>query len=161
MTTQPTEVVTRRDQLTISGPVLREFTGKFHNIEFTVEQGRAKSKLQFTEVEVHSTLAEYPHPTAELLMNRTGPNNKPPSDRSPWGRLLISCDEQGYEDIMELVGRTLRLRAHENLIEENKERNQEAGSFLSWSVIEVDGVNNRQAEDAADSDPTSEPDNPK
>ena len=35
--TQPHNIVTRWDQVTISGPVVREFTGKFINMEFPVE----------------------------------------------------------------------------------------------------------------------------
>ena len=55
--TQQHEVVTRRDQLAISGPVFREFIGKLANMEFPIENNRAKSKIQFTEMNVIDAVA--------------------------------------------------------------------------------------------------------
>lgn len=139
------EVVTRRDQLAVSGPVFREFTGKLADMEFPIENNRAKSKLQFTEMHVIEAVAHYPHPTGEIIMNRTGRNGGRPSDRSPWGRLLISADNQGYPDMLELLSRTLHMKASEEIIEADPENNRAAGSFLVWDILAVDGADNRQA----------------
>jgi len=149
--TQP-HVVTRRDQLAVSGPVFREFTGKLVNMEFPVENQRAKSKLQFIEMNVIQSVAAYPHPTGEIVMNRTSANGGQPSDRSPWGRLLVSADEQGYPDILELLQKTLHMVSHEQKIEANPERQQEAGSFITWEIVSVDGVDHR----TPDAPPVSE-----
>lgn len=156
--TQPNAVVTRRDQLAVSGPVFREFTAKLANMEFPIENQRAKAKLQFTEMKVFETVAPYPHPTGEITLNRTGNNGARPSDRSPWGRLLISADEQGFPDLLELMGHVLHIKAHEQKIEANPERGQEAGSFLTWEILAVDGTDRRpQPEDASNPAP-AEPD---
>ena len=146
--TQPHEVVTRRDQLALSGPVFREFTGKLANMEFPVENNRAKTKLQFTEMNVIRAIATYTHPAGEIVMNRTSPRGGQPSDRSPWGRLLISSDEQGYPDIVELLGHTLHMNSREQKIEADAERGREEGSFLVWEVLSVDGVDSRLPPDA-------------
>ncbi len=152
--TQPSEVVTRRDQLAVSGPVFREFTGKLANMEFPVENGRGRAKLQFTEFKVIHTIAPYPHPAGELTFNRTGLNGARPSDRSPWGRLLISSDEQGFPDVLELIGHTLHMIAHEQQIQANPEQGREAGSFLTWEILTIDGEDRRpQPEDASDPAP--------
>jgi hypothetical protein len=147
--TQPHEVVTRRDGLAISGPVFREFTGKLANMEFPIENNRAKTRLQFTEMNVIRSVAAYTHPAGELVMNRTSGKGGQPSDRSPWGRLLISCDEQGYPDIMELLNKTLHMNSFDQIIEANAERNQEAGSFLIWTILSVDGVDSRPTPEEA------------
>lgn len=158
--TQPNEVVTRADQLAFSGPVFREFTASLVNIEFPVENGRAKSKLQFTGMNVIDSIAPYPHPAGEIVMNRTGQNGARPSDRSPWGRLLLSSQEQGYPDILELLGKTLHILAHEQKIEANAERGTEAGSFLTWEILSVNGVDARATEATptleTESDPKAE-----
>lgn len=152
-------VVTRRDQLAISGPVFREFKGKLANMEFPIENNRPKAKIQFVDMEMIQAVAHYPHPTAEIVMNRTGQNGKPPSDRSPWGRLLISSDEQGYPDFLELMNHTLHMKASEEIIEADPENNRAAGSFLVWDILSVDGVDNRSdipedgASVASDNDP--------
>ena len=142
--TSPHEVVTRRDQLAISGPVFREFTGRLVNMEFPIENNRAKAKIQFTEMNVIEAVAHYPHPTGEIVMNRSGRNGGRPSDRSPWGRLLISADEQGYPDLLELMTHTLHMKASEEIIEADPENNRAAGSFLVWDILAVDGVDNRK-----------------
>ena len=149
--TQP-HVVTRRDQLAVSGPVFMEFSCKLVNMEFPVENQRAKSKLQFIEMNVIQSVAAYPHPTGEIVMNRTSANGGQPSDRSPWGRLLVSADEQGYPDILELLQKTLHMVSHEQKIEANPERQQEAGSFITWEIVSVDGVDHR----TPDAPPVSE-----
>jgi hypothetical protein len=158
--TQPHEVVTRRDQLAISGPVFREFIGKLASMEFPIENNRPKTKLQFTEMQVIKTVAAYPHPTGEIVMNRTNPKGGQPSDRSPWGRLLISCDEQGYPDILELLNHDLHMVASENTIDADPERGREAGSFISWTIVAVDGTDNRapaEPETPADTAVTPDP----
>lgn len=141
--TQPHEVVTRRDQLAITGPVFREFTGKLANMEFPIENNRAKTKLQFTELKVIRSVAPYVHPAGELVMNRTSSRGGQPSDRSPWGKLLISSDEQGYPDILELLNHTLHMSSHEQTIDADPANNREAGSFLIWEIESVDGVDSR------------------
>lgn len=141
--TQQHEVVTRRDQLAVSGPVFREFVGKLVNMEFPIENARAKAKLQFTEMQVIHTIAPYPHPTGELVMNRTSQNGGQPSDRSPWGRLLVSSDEQGYPDIIELLTHILHMLSHEQTIDADPARGREAGSFITWEIVAVDGADNR------------------
>ena len=141
--TQPHEVVTRRDQLAISGPVFREFRGTLANMEFPIENGRAKAKLQFTDMDVIEAVAHYPHPTGEIVLNRTGQNGSRPSDRSPWGRLLISSDQQGYPDFLELLTHTIHMKAFEEKIEATPEQNRQAGSFLVWEILDVDGDDNR------------------
>ena len=146
--TQQHEVVTRRDQLSISGPVFREFTAKLNNMQFPIENNRAKTHLEFTEMNVIHAVAAYPHPTGEIIMNRTGQNGKPPSDRSPWGRLLISADEQGYPDMLELINHTLHMVATEEKIDatvdDAGQETRAAGSFLVWDILDVDGVDNRK-----------------
>lgn len=154
--TQPHEVVTRRDQLAVTGPVFREFKGKLANMEFPIENNRAKTKLQFTEMDVIKSVAAYTHPAGEIVMNRTSSKGGQPSDRSPWGILLISSDEQGYPDILELMNKTLHMVSSERIIEANAERNQEAGSFLVWTIASVDGVDNRPSPEAAGDSDTSE-----
>jgi len=151
--TQPLGVVTRRDQLAVTGPVFRDFTAKLMNMEFPVENDRPKTKLQFTEMNVHKSVAAYPHPTGELVMNRVSQNGGQPSDRSIWGRLLISSDEQGYPDILELIGHTLHMVSSENTIEADAKRGTEAGSFITWKIVAVDGVDNRQIEETVESTP--------
>ena len=152
---QPQEVVTRRDQLAVSGPVFREFTGKLANMEFPIESGRAKAKLQFTEMNVIVAVAPYPHPVGELSFNRTGANGKQPSDRSPWGRLLVSSDEQGYPDLMELMNHTLHMKATQVDVPANTERGTEAMSFLNWEILSVDGKDARpQPGDVSDPAPS-------
>ncbi len=141
--TSPNQVVTKREDLTISGVVFREFTGKLVHMDFPIENGRAKSKLQFTEVNIIKTLAPYLHPACEIVMNRTGAKGEKPSDRSVWGRLIIASDEQGYPDIMELIDKTLHMEAAENTIEANAERGVEAGSFITWNILSVDGKDSR------------------
>ena len=160
--TSPNQVVTKREDLTITGVVFREFTGKLVHMEFPMESGRAKSKLQFTEVDIIKTLAPYPHPACEIVMNRTGAKGEKPSDRSVWGRLLISCDEQGYPDIMELEGKVLHMIAAENTIEANAERGTDAGTFISWGILSVDGVDSRSTpEDGVAPTVAEEPADPK
>lgn len=146
--TQPHEVVTRRDQLATSGPVFREFTGKLANMEFPIENNRAKTKLQFTELKVIRTVAPYTHPAGEIVMNRTSSRGGQPSDRSPWGRLLISADEQGYPDILELLNHTLHMSSREQVIAADESAGREAGSFLTWEILSVDGIDNRLQPDA-------------
>lgn len=156
--TQPNDVVTRRDQLAVSGPVFREFKAKLANMEFPIENNRAKAKLQFTEMNVIEAVAPYPHPAGEITLNRTGANGGRPSDRSPWGRLLVSSDEQGYPDLLELIGHTLHIQAIEQKIEADPERGREAGSFLNWIILSVDGVDKRpQPEDASNPAPAADP----
>ncbi len=150
------EVVTRRDQLAISGPVFREFIGKLANMEFPIENNRAKAKIQFTEMNVIQAVAHYPHPTGEIVMNRSGRNGGRPSDRSPWGRLLISADDQGYPDFLELMTHILHMKAAEEIIEADPENNRAAGSFLVWDILAVDGVDNRAASTPPDSPDVAE-----
>ena len=156
--------VTTREGLAVSGPVFREFKGKLANIEFTVENGRPKGCLQFTEMDVIRSVAAYPHPTGEIKMNRTGQNGAKPSDRSPWGRLIIDSDEQGYPDLMSLIDQTLHMNAIENKIEANADRGTEAGSFISWEILSVNGEDNRPKDGdvpAADASGTAGGDDPK
>jgi len=155
------EVVTRRDQLAISGPVFREFTGKLANMEFPIENNRAKAKIQFTEMNVIQAVAHYPHPTGEIVMNRSGRNGARPSDRSPWGRLLISADDQGYPDFLELMTHTLHMKASEEIIDADPENNRTAGSFLVWDILAVDGVDNRVASAPDGTAPPAEDADPK
>jgi hypothetical protein len=156
--TQPHEVVTRIDQVTFSGTVLREFTAKLVDMEFTVEGGQPKSKLQFAEVQVHDCIAPYPHPAAELVMNRANRKGEV-SDLGPWGALIVSSNIQGYPDLMELKGKTLRLLAHHHKIEADEKRGQSEGSFLTWEILSVDGVDSRPTiEDSIAATPASDGD---
>jgi hypothetical protein len=123
--------------------VFREFKGDLVGMTFPVENNRPKSKLQFANVEIIKTVAAYLHPTAEIVMNRTSRNGGAPSDRSPWGKLIISSDEQGYPDIIDLKGHRLHMQATEQNIPADPERNQEAGTFLTWNILSVDSVDRR------------------
>lgn len=140
--TQPNEVVTRKDQLTFSGVVFREFIAKLSGMEFPVENGQPKTHIQFVDMKIIRTIAPYPHPAAEIVMNRANKAGKT-SDLSPWGRLIISSDDQGYPDIVELIGKELHMNASEKIIEADPERGREAGSFIVWEILSVDGVDNR------------------
>ena len=155
--TQPHTPVTRADQLSFSGPPFREFTGKLVDIEFPIERQRPKSKLQFTEMKVLRTIAPYPHPAGELSFNRTGRNGEAPSDRSPWGRLILSSQAQGHPDILDLVGHTLHITSSEQKIDADPETGREAGSFLYWDIVAVDGHDARPKPVDA-SNPVSVPD---
>lgn len=140
--TQPHDIITRADQVTYYGAVFTEFYGKLADMEFPVENGRPKTRLQFVEMEIKKTKAPYPHPAAEIVMNRA--NNKGQvSDRGPWGMLLISSRDQGYEDITELVGKTLHMIASEKKIDADESRGTSEGSFTVWEILSVDGTDNR------------------
>ena len=143
------EVVTRVDQLTFSGVVFTEFKGKLVDMEFPIENGTPKTKLQFVEMNVIKTKAPYLHPAAEIVMNRASKRNGEfiTSDRGPWGCLIVSSDAQGYLDITELKGHTLHMVATQNKIEANAERGTEAGSFTTWEILSVDGVDKRLPSD--------------
>ena len=151
--TAPNDIITRADQVAFSGPVFRDFTAKLANIDFPVITQKPKAVLQFTEMVTHKAIASYPHPVGEIVMNRTSGKGGAPSDRGPWGYILISANAQGYPDIVELVGHTVRIRAKENPIAADVERGTEAGSFLTWDIIEVDGEDHREPDD--DTTPTA------
>ena len=156
--TQPHTPVTRADQLAFTGPPFREFEGRLANMEFPIERQRPKAKLQFVDMKVLRALAPYPHPAGELSFNRTGRNGEPPSDRSAWGRLLMSSLEQGYPDILELIDHTLHLNSQEQRIEADPEAGREAGSFLIWTITAVDGQDNRpKPADASNPTPATPP----
>ncbi len=140
------EIVTRVDQLTFSGVVFTEFKGKLVDMEFPVENGTPKTKLQFVEMNVIKTKAPYLHPAAEIVMNRANRKGET-SDRGTWGKLIVSSDAQGYLDITELKGHTLHMVATENKIEARPERGTEAGSFTTWEILSVDGVDKRPPSD--------------
>lgn len=140
--TQQHAPITRRDQLTISGVVFREFKAKLEGMDFPVENGQPKSKLQFVGVEIIRTLQAYPHPALEITMNRANQKGEV-SDRSPWGRLIISSDEQGYPDITELMGKTLHMNGTEQIIPADPAKGRDAGMFVTWEILSVDGVDKR------------------
>lgn len=140
--TQPHDVITRADQISYSGVVFTEFKGKLEDMEFPVENGQPKTKLQFVEMDVIHTKAPYPHPAAEISMNRANKQGKV-SDRGPWGMLLISSRDQGYEDITELVKKTLHMRASEKKIDADESRGTSEGSFTVWEILSVDGKDSR------------------
>ncbi len=143
--TQPSDVVTRRDQLTYSGVVFREFVGKLENMEFPVENGQAKTKWHFVDLKMIDTIQAYPHPACEIIMNRANKATGAVSDRGPWGMAIISSDEQGYPDITDLIGHTLHMKATERTIPADPAKKQEESMFLTWEVLSVDGEDNRPA----------------
>ncbi len=140
--TQQHEVVTRVDQLTFSGNVFTEFKGKLVDMEFPVENNQPKTKLQFVEMDIIKTKAPYPHPAAEIVMNRANRKGEV-SDRGAWGKLIISSDAQGYPDVTELKGHTLHMVAKDNIIEADESRGQTAGNFTTWEILSVDGEDKR------------------
>lgn len=152
--TQPHEVVTRIDQVTFSGTVFREFKGKLVNMEFPVENNQPKSKLQFAEMEIIYTLQPYPHPAAEIVMNRLNRKGEV-SDRGPWGNLIVNSNAQGYPDVMELIGHTLHMLAHDQKIEADASRGQSEGSFTLWDILSVDGVDRRPTPDVPAATPAT------
>ena len=58
--TQPNEFITRVDQLTFTGTVLREFKGKLQDLEPFQDKQQAKVRLQFVDMAMIRSLQDYP-----------------------------------------------------------------------------------------------------
>ena len=154
--TQPNEFITRVDQLTFTGTVLREFKGKLQDLEPFQDKQQAKVRLQFVDMAMIRSLQDYPFPAAELVMNRVNRKGEV-SDRGPWGAFILASSLQGYPDCMELKGKVLHMRAKENKIDADEERNQSEGMFLTWEILAVDDIDRRAAGEPADDDSEDEP----
>ena len=154
--TQPNEFITRVDQLTFTGVVFREFKAKLADLEPFQDKNQAKVRLQFVDMEVIKSLQDYPHPAAELVMNRVNAKGEV-SDRGPWGAFILASSLQGYPDCMELKGKTLHMLAKENHIDADESRNQTAGMFLTWEILSVDGKDGREPVYVADDDSEEAP----
>lgn len=154
--TQPQDFITRVDQLTFTGTVLREFKGKLQDLEPFQDKQQAKVRLQFVDMDVKHALQDYPFPAAELVMNRVNRKGEV-SDRGPWGAFILASSLQGYPDCMELKGKVLHLLAKVNKIDADEERGQTEGTYLTWDILSVDAIDRRAEGEPADDDSEDEP----
>lgn len=123
---------TKASELT-SGLPLRLIRGVFDSLEPVYENNRLSLKFNISELEVLETIAPWNYPTVQL--------NFKPSDRknSTWGILLQSVAKLGHEDLMELQGKRLTLKADPEHEFGGQDADGNAIKGMVWTVTEVEG----------------------
>ena len=137
------EFVTKAKDLMPSGTPLRKFKGKLDDIvpEADSATGRTVMHVNFTDVEAIECIpgAVYPYPTAQINIGyRVDPGSGRPSERSIWGRLLISAEELGFEDIMLLKGKVVMMVGTTESFGKNRQTGEEMEGLV-WRVAEAEG----------------------
>jgi hypothetical protein len=131
------QIVTRPDQLKRGGggTVLREFVADLNNVANKQEYNQLRMLLQFTRPEIIEVTpgSTYDQQMIELSIKYSD------RDNSGWGKFVDSLTAMGVEDLLDLKGHRLRLKASMEAFGQNQETKEKIEGLV-WRLLEIDGA---------------------